>query len=254
MNLDALLKGEQRLKRLDQQLTDKIKDWQAAETDAGTEHARLLEGDLRHFPKAAREAAFSNILCELLGQREPPLGVALYAVERAWMQFEPLVRRFKQESMRAPDPETAWLARTGQGGVNAETHLTLQMLDEQRRARLLLETRDWPPSRWENEYARATADPTTQESATFLRFAESQHPHHWSGAEPVSAAEAEAAQRFRKLMISTQAARVPLEIDQVEQTVTDVRKTIDRAKVAGIQPANPSHRPDLSTVAAELEV
>lgn len=188
------------------------------------------------FPELHRQKVQREHEAALLQQRQAAVGVGLYSVERPLQAFEPQLRTFKQAAMRAPGPLDAWMSLTGgqRKLLDDHTEMLAEVAHEQRLTRLLLETKDWQPSRWRAEYQQAveglTEATTVRSAASFIQFAESKHGGGWAGPSPVSTDEEEHAVSLRKLIGATQAARIPPEVGAIETALEDLKKIIGRTR------------------------
>jgi len=79
-------------------------------------------------------------------------------------------------------------------------------------------------------------------SATIIQFAESKHGTGWNGATPAGADEEQHAVTLRKLIASTQAARIPPELTDIETGLEDLKKIAGRTRsLDRIMPRDPEH-------------
>src|SRR5207244_80801 len=152
-------------------------------------------------------------------ERKPRASLALFHAEQEVTGIASVIDQLKSEARRAPDAESAWRTRARQAGVSAEVHISLQILDELRRSRLLVDSATWPPSRWHAEYQRALTDPTAQDHATMIRIVEDQHGNGFAGAKATSDRELAIGHELRTLIATTQDRRIPKTVHDADAVV-----------------------------------
>ena len=172
-------------------------------------------------------------------------GRDLYALGRANRDIEPALVQIKAQSMRPQSNEDALLVRTKQRGTSLETHLLVQLLDEQRRQRLSVELREATPAAVGRRYADALQDPTEQANCTLIAVVEELHGDGWTGRE-ISEQELPAVQQLRRAIARAREERVPEDVRELEALLQEAKIEEGRAeRLHRIHAINPDHIPPL---------
>jgi hypothetical protein len=227
------------------------------------EFARLLEGDLRLFPRPHQEKAKEQLAVEERQTRRPRAAIALYHLERAVEPFTVQVQQLKADAMQAPDLEEAYLRRSrakaadshaaGLISSNPDHYMRLHLLAVQQRLLWLTETASWSPRQWAEKYRQALADPTRLDAAGFIAFTEERLTNGWPGATPADEREVTVIHETMKLIAETREARVPAEIRDAEAVIVTVRRVAQRARDEyKILPINPELDPRAAELAAAV--
>jgi len=215
-----------------------------------TESDHAHDPVFKRYPAQHREATRADIVREMTQQRTQAASVALYHAARSWQALYAELTAYRAATRRAPDAMTSYLSRSGgdRAYLRDETELLIELLAETRRARLRAELTDAQPAVVRDLYAEAlTSD--SDEAASVVRYIEARYALGWRGVPPESDEQIDAAAHLRRLIATTQDARVPVECDDIAASIADTVTLVDRAgDLNGIRPADPDT--DLSAGAA----
>lgn len=128
MTIKELLAKVTKLQEHSDALRGAVRSLQAIDADTNTEFARLMKGDLRHFPTPHTTKVRDELRKELQAKRARHAALALFHVERALMELEPDVQTVRATSMRAPSLEDAFRRRSKTDSVSAEIYVGLATL------------------------------------------------------------------------------------------------------------------------------
>ncbi len=250
--LKNLIAQASTLKDLAAQLRAKCDRLRAVDADAKTEHARLLKGDLRHFPAEHRRKVLDDLKAEMLRPRQPAASIARFHCERLQMKLEPQIRQFKESARQPLDVESAFLRWTNKPGLSLETTLSLRVLSELVRMRATAELKSASPAARLARYRQAASDPYEPTNATTLTIFD-----EMTAADAFLPAGNESelpdTMELRRMVEAARDARVPSELADLEQVIVEARKAIARATMQRVEAVNPDADPVAAGLAAEAD-
>lgn len=180
-----------------------------------------------------------QIAAERVRVIQPHLARALFEAEYHQSRLAQSLADFEAIERQAPSLEDVVLDLSGQVGWSLDSMLVGALL-EQTVIRNTLDTmRTAPPSARLAMYADASASPRDPVSAVIIATME-RHRVPYPNGGSLPADEVTAAAELGRRIAEAQAARVP-DVSRVQEILADVARTIHLAKVAGVQPHNPSH-------------